>query len=58
MKVLELKKDNNAGESKTGLDVMEKIKEMIRDQYPGMSELHAEKLAVLLAKEGLKERTK
>ena len=53
MTVIELKKEKVSG--KTGIDVAEKIKDMIKDQYPGMPESHAMRLAVLLAKEGLKE---
>lgn len=39
---------------KTGLDVAEKIKGSILEQYPGLPDAYAMSLAVLLTKEQLK----
>lgn len=46
--------DKRSNKIKTGLDVAEKIKGSILEQYPGLPDAYAMSLAVLLTKEQLK----
>lgn len=46
-------KNGACNTGKTGMDLVHAVKNMIREQYPSMSEQDTMKLAVLLAKSGI-----